>query len=112
MSLSLIALGKAIVRYRKRKNLTQEALATKSGVTRGHMSVVEQGRGNPEIKTLDKIADVLEVEAWQLLWTAQTGRLAPARRIRQTGTRASTKARPEAGSNPLDRVAERPRPNR
>lgn len=48
----------------KDKNLTQEELAKKVGVTRS--SIIKTITGNPTIETLQKIADALEVTVPEL----------------------------------------------
>ncbi len=46
---------------RKRRELTMSGLAERSGVSKGTLSVLEDGNGNPTISTLWSIADALEV---------------------------------------------------
>jgi len=46
---------------RKKKGLTQEALARKSGVNRVLIARFERGRSNPTLDTLQKIALALDV---------------------------------------------------
>ena len=48
----------------KEKGFTQEQLAQKMGVTR--MSLVKTLSGNPSYETLQRIAEALEVEMWEL----------------------------------------------
>ena len=48
----------------KGKGFTQEQLAQKMGVTR--MSLVKTLSGNPSYETLQRIAEALEVEMWEL----------------------------------------------
>lgn len=52
-------LGKRIVSARKQKKMSQESLATESGVDRSHMGFIEQGRRRPTIPTLYRIAKSL-----------------------------------------------------
>lgn len=52
---------------RKSKGFTQEELATKINVVRQTVSKWEKGFSVPDADTLQKIADVLEVEVSQLL---------------------------------------------
>ncbi|MDR9398760.1 MAG: helix-turn-helix transcriptional regulator [Salibacter sp.] len=47
---------------RKSLNVTQEALAELSGVGLRTLREFESGKGNPTLKTLQKIADVLGME--------------------------------------------------
>ena len=58
MSLSI---GQTIKRLRKERNLTQEELAEKSGVSRGTISALESGTIRiTTTKTLVKLAQALE----------------------------------------------------
>jgi len=55
-------LGKRIKEYRKKKGWSQQKLAEKSGLSFNTITRIEQGIGNsPTLKTLLKLADVLEV---------------------------------------------------
>lgn len=51
-----IALGKRIRRLRKQKDLTQEKLAEKVGVSVTHIGLIETGKRGVSMKTLEKIA--------------------------------------------------------
>jgi transcriptional regulator with XRE-family HTH domain len=52
-------LGKRIVDARKAKNMSQEKLASESGMDRSHLGFIEQGRRRPTVATLVKLTDVL-----------------------------------------------------
>ena len=52
--------------FRKQKKLTQEKLAEIIGVDNGYISKLEVGQNFPSITTLEKIADVLDVELYEL----------------------------------------------
>ncbi|MDN4593541.1 helix-turn-helix domain-containing protein [Polycladomyces subterraneus] len=52
---------------RRQKNLTQEQLGQQVGVTKVSISLYESGRRNPDLETITKIADVLEVSVDYLL---------------------------------------------
>ena len=54
-------LAKNAKRFRLDKGLTQEMLASRAGVTRGYISLLEGGKKQPALSTLSKIADVLGV---------------------------------------------------
>lgn len=54
-------LGKRIVSARKSKNISQEKLATDSGIDRSHMGFIEQGRRKPTLSTLYKIVNTLNI---------------------------------------------------
>jgi len=59
-------LGKRIVKARNAKGLSQEKLATESGIDRSHMGFIEQGRRKPTLSTLHKISKTLEISLEQL----------------------------------------------
>ncbi len=63
----LIELGKAIVEKRKKLRLTQSDLAFKVGIEVPNLSVIENGKSNPQLLTLLKIAAALGVELTELL---------------------------------------------
>ncbi|MCK5895603.1 MAG: helix-turn-helix domain-containing protein [Cocleimonas sp.] len=52
---------------RKKRELTMSGLAERSGVSKGTLSVLEDGSGNPTISTLWNIADALEVPFSELI---------------------------------------------
>ena len=60
--------GKNIKSYREQKNITQDELAEKLCVTRQAVSNWECGKTEPDIDTLHKIADVLEVNIEELIY--------------------------------------------
>lgn len=61
-------LGLNILRYRKRKGLTQMALAEKcGGLSRNHMQRIETGKSPCSLEVLCQIARVLEVPPSRLL---------------------------------------------
>lgn len=59
-------LGKRIVKARNIKGMSQEKLATDSGIDRSHMGFIEQGRRKPTLSTLFKIAKSLGMSLEQL----------------------------------------------
>ncbi|GAA2808217.1 MULTISPECIES: helix-turn-helix domain-containing protein [Nonomuraea] len=68
---------------RAHRGLTLDALAARSGVSRGMLVQVEQGRTNPSITTLVRIADALSVSVARLLEVSDTPlvRVVPAAEI-------------------------------
>ncbi|WP_042274472.1 helix-turn-helix transcriptional regulator [[Clostridium] dakarense] len=46
-------------KLRIKKNLTQEELAKKIGITRAYYTNLEQGRGNPSLLLASKIKEIL-----------------------------------------------------
>lgn len=63
----LATLGKNIKKFRKNAELTQEQLASKIRTSSTYVGYIEQGKRNPSLKTLDKIARVLNTEMSALL---------------------------------------------
>ena len=60
-------LGDNIANYRKLKGLTQSDLAIVTGVSKGFISAIEEGRKVPRLKTLARIAECLDVKLEKLL---------------------------------------------
>lgn len=56
-----------IRKHRKAKGLTQRELARKVCLSQSHIGRLENGERNINLTHLKKIANVLEVEPWQLL---------------------------------------------
>ena len=56
-----ILLGKRLRELRKRKGFTQEQLAELINMEQNSISVIESGRNFPTLGTLEKIAQILEV---------------------------------------------------
>jgi transcriptional regulator with XRE-family HTH domain len=56
-----------IVRLRRAKDLSQEALAWEAGVSRRYMARIEGGQTSTGIDLVARLAAVLEVEPWELL---------------------------------------------
>lgn len=51
-----------IKRIRDERGLTQQALADLAGINKVTLNHIEQGKGNPSVSTLEKIAGALDVE--------------------------------------------------
>lgn len=47
--------GEQIKRYRVQNGITMPALANESGISKGGLSKIENGTGNPTVETLQKI---------------------------------------------------------
>lgn len=60
--------GSNIKKYRTEKNMTQDALAEKLCVTRQAVSNWENGRTQPDVETLEKLAEVFEVSVEELIY--------------------------------------------
>lgn len=50
---------KAIIKVRTEQNLTQKQLAELTGITQADISCLENGTGNPSLRTLKKLAEGL-----------------------------------------------------
>lgn len=55
-------LGNRMKEIRKERGMTQLDVAIKSGMEENAYQRIESGRTNPSVKTVNKIADALEVE--------------------------------------------------
>jgi transcriptional regulator with XRE-family HTH domain len=67
----LAALGQAIRHRRHARRLSVKALAREAGISSGHLSVIERGRGNPRLSTLFDIAEALGTTIDQLVIAAE-----------------------------------------
>ncbi len=61
-------IGKNIKRYRENKKMTQDDLATKLNVTRQAVSNWETEKTQPDIETLHKIAQILEISIEEIIY--------------------------------------------
>ena len=59
--------GENVARLRREKDLTQEALAERSGLSQQYISGLERGRRNPTVITLYELAQALGVSHIALL---------------------------------------------
>lgn len=59
--------GRNLRRYRLERGYSQEAFAEVMGVHRTYMGSVERGERNLTLQTLEKMAEVLEVDPLALL---------------------------------------------
>lgn len=66
---SSAALG-AVIRHARAGRYTLAQLAQRAGVSSGLLSLVERGRGNPSLQTLERIAHALDVAVVELLIAA------------------------------------------
>lgn len=60
-------LGKNLKRIRTKKGITQADIARSLGVSRGFVSNLENGKTNPTLATISKIADAIGVGIEELL---------------------------------------------
>ncbi|ESY75033.1 XRE family transcriptional regulator [Mesorhizobium sp. LNHC252B00] len=54
-------------RLRHAKGLSQDDLAYEAEVSRSYLSQIEKGKYYASLKIIEKLASVLQVEAWELL---------------------------------------------
>lgn len=59
--------GQRLKERRKALGLTQGQLFDKTGINNGYISQVENGRANPTLDMILKLADAVELEAWAML---------------------------------------------
>lgn len=57
-----ISVGRKIRQLRERKNLSQQAMAEQSGLSRNTLSLIERGQSSPTVSTLKRLADALNVD--------------------------------------------------
>ena len=57
-----INVGRRIRSLRKQRNLSQQALADASGLSRNTLSLLERGQTSPTVSTLKRLAISLDVE--------------------------------------------------
>jgi len=58
----------SIKKLRKEKGMTQDELAEKLNVTRQAVSNWEQGKAQPDIETLTKLAEIFDVSVEQIIY--------------------------------------------
>ena len=64
-------LGRAISLCRKQRRLTQETLATKAGLSKSYLSLLEQNkRRDPTLSTIQKLAEAIGVPTGILFYLA------------------------------------------
>ncbi len=63
---TLVTIGNNIRDRRLKLRLSQNQLAFEAGVTREFVNKVERGNHNVSVKTLEKIAIILDVKLWEL----------------------------------------------
>ena len=62
----LIALGKNVQNARKKKKLSQNALAELLNISREHLAKIETAKRFPSLNLIFQIADVLEISEKEL----------------------------------------------
>jgi transcriptional regulator with XRE-family HTH domain len=64
---SVIDIPANIKRFRKLKNLSQKEVAMSIDIAQAQYSVIESGKTIPTIPTLEKIANVFEIDITELI---------------------------------------------
>ncbi len=64
---SKIELGKRLREAREQKKLTQEEVATKSGITTSYYARIERGEEQPSLATLKSLAKTLNIKGSQIV---------------------------------------------
>jgi len=67
----LLAIGEAIRRLRRERNISQEGLALLAEIDRSYLGRVERGDNNAAILTLVKIANAMEITLTEMMAEAQ-----------------------------------------
>ena len=73
------ALGDCVYRYRKKRNMTQAALAESTGVTEQTIRKIEHGEGNLQLDVLSALIEVLQIDPTEIFYPSETAD-APARK--------------------------------
>ncbi len=60
-------LGRNLRRVRERREMTQEDVAARSGVHSTEVSRIEAGKRDPQVSTLERLAEAVEVSPGELL---------------------------------------------
>lgn len=68
------AVGQVIYSERMKHNLTQLELGQYAGLYRSYIGELECGRRNISLGTLGKLAEALQMKAWELLRMAEEGK--------------------------------------
>ena len=60
-------LGESIISYRKKLKLSQQQVAILSDVDRSYLAEVEEGKANPSVRFLHRIAKILKIKVKNLI---------------------------------------------
>ncbi len=67
MQFSNAAVGQAIRKRRQKRRLSQETLSGLAGIARTHLTMIENGTKQPNLETVWKIAQALDMSASELV---------------------------------------------
>lgn len=62
-----MGIGSNIAKFRRKKGWTQAKLAKETRLSRGYIASIEEGKGNPRLKTLAIIAEILGIGIEKLI---------------------------------------------
>jgi transcriptional regulator with XRE-family HTH domain len=63
-------IGRIIKKCRQLRNLTLDSLANKTGLSKSYLSLVESGKREVSMKSLQKVARVLNIPMYLLIYLA------------------------------------------
>ncbi|MBM3327444.1 MAG: helix-turn-helix domain-containing protein [Calditrichaeota bacterium] len=61
--------GERLKRLRREKGLRQEELASRTGINRSYLSILENDRSSPTMEVVERLAQGLGVSIWTLIST-------------------------------------------
>jgi transcriptional regulator with XRE-family HTH domain len=72
---SVVAFGRAIRLRRRIRDLTQETLAARAGISSNHLGEIERGRRDPRLTTALRLVEALELTRPErsMLWDEVLG---------------------------------------
>lgn len=62
-----VEIGRNIVLLRKARGISQEQLALRAEMSVSYLRSIEHGQANPSVESLERLAEILGVEAWAFL---------------------------------------------
>ena len=62
-----MTIHKIIKQLREKKGLSQERLATLSGLDISFISMIERGKRTPSLQSIEKIAFALDIQSWEIV---------------------------------------------
>ena len=71
MSFDIKILGCIIRRLRQKRGLSQEVLSGLAGIARTHLTMIENGSKQPNIETVWRIAQALDMQASDIISLAE-----------------------------------------
>ena len=89
-TINYFEIGQKVRKYRKAKNLSQEELAEKTGISITHMSHIETGNTKLSLPVFIALANALEVQADDLLSDSVSGRNKAISELEETLNACST----------------------